>query len=400
MEAPVSEHTVELFMDYGQFCLHGGLGELEDEMPLLEQALAAQPCAANGTSVLVLNPHQNNFRMPVTVQVWTARPPADRDAWQQVCEARLRIGPDGKLAMTSPVDGYAECPVPEGEYLIEVSGRGFVNYGWPGSTEPGDEWRLRLWPDDGGEPLPARRWEMPGYGVPENSPAPEPQAPAKHEEPERITMIDASEPELVGYSGPQLVSRSELLERKAAAERERWGGEPIPRLDVHWNAHEIARYDRGFAEAVAAMDDSRLRELARWAAHRAYEKAGIADKPWVRPALTALTNGAPLPPPFDDLSTAFERLFAEEREQSEDDEVVTAEWSMTIRGAASELPANPFAGEDIHRGAFALPALEHATDENALRAALTCFYEAALVYGADAEELFAAARAAFGLPPR
>jgi hypothetical protein len=36
--------------------------------------------------------------------------------------------------------------VPTGSYAVLVSGRGFVARGWPGSTTPGDVWRVQLWP--------------------------------------------------------------------------------------------------------------------------------------------------------------------------------------------------------------------------------------------------------------
>jgi hypothetical protein len=39
-----------------------------------------------------------------------------------------------------------EIDVPPGLYHALITGRGFVSHGWPGSTEPGDEWRIRLWP--------------------------------------------------------------------------------------------------------------------------------------------------------------------------------------------------------------------------------------------------------------
>ncbi len=57
----ISEHAVVLAMDYGQFSISGGLGDLDDDLELLEQAQAAQPSAGNGHALVVLSPHQNNF---------------------------------------------------------------------------------------------------------------------------------------------------------------------------------------------------------------------------------------------------------------------------------------------------------------------------------------------------
>lgn len=166
--SPVAESTVVLAMDYGQFCLDGGLGDIDNEMELLEQAQAAQPSAGDGTMLVVLCPHQNNFEMSVDVQVFDRRPAADRSEWQQVSEGHLEIDGSGMLSLSSPTTEPVTVAVPPGRYMVEVSGRGFVNYGWPGSTTPGDVWRLRLWPDDDSALEPAQLWDMPGYGTPEN----------------------------------------------------------------------------------------------------------------------------------------------------------------------------------------------------------------------------------------
>lgn len=71
----ISEQAVVLAMDYGLFSLSGGLADFEDEFELLAQAQAALPCAGDGKALVVLSPHQNNFEMPIAVQLWDgARP--------------------------------------------------------------------------------------------------------------------------------------------------------------------------------------------------------------------------------------------------------------------------------------------------------------------------------------
>jgi hypothetical protein len=72
--------------------------------------------------------------------------------------------------IASPTTKEIYCAIPPGDHLIEVSGRGFISYGWPGSTKPGDVWRIRLWPDNGTEPRSPQMWAMPGFGIPDNSP--------------------------------------------------------------------------------------------------------------------------------------------------------------------------------------------------------------------------------------
>ncbi|WP_067479483.1 hypothetical protein [Nocardia amamiensis] len=386
---PVSEETVELFMDYGQFCIDGGLGDPDSEPDLLDRALAAQPYASDGLAMVVLNPHQNNFRMPVTVQVWGARPPGDRDQWQQVCEARLRVSPEGFLSLSSPTDGAVDCEVPEGDYLIEVSGRGFVNYGWPGSTEPGDVWRIRLWPDDGSEPLLAMQWNMPGYGVPENVPIPDGPTSPEPEESEWVTVFDED--------GVHHLHLSELPERAAAFERKQWGGDPIEELRDLSGAEEVSRYDRPLAEAIATMDEQDLRRLARWSAVQACDKAEIAERPWIQRALSALREGSRLPQPFDDMEAAFTRLHEEDFGPVDEDgnEIVGS-----LVAGSRESATNPFDLGPIHRPSFALPTIVDATKPDARDAAITTLHETAIVFGPDVDVLFAAVRTEFGLPPR
>ncbi|WP_063721680.1 hypothetical protein [Nocardia vinacea] len=371
----VAEHTVELMMDYGQFCIDGGLGDPDNEIDLLDRAFAQQPCAGDGTVLLVLSPHQNNFEMSIAVQVWDGRPPNDRDDWQQVSEGRLRVDSDGTLSISSPTDGWADpCPVPPGDYLIEVGGRGFVNYGWPGTTTPGDIWRIRLWPDDGDDLLPHRQWDMPGYGVPENVPIPEPTTTEDAEE--WVLVMDAT--------GSRYIPAGELVAETAAAERVEWGGDPIPELREHLSAAELARFDRPLAEAIAAMDEPTLRRLARRCAVKACELADIAERPWIAMGLLALREGQPLPAPFDDMPTAFERLEGEEFGPAEDN----SRQLVATMGESTRSQANPFDIGPVHRPFFALSAIEHATNPDALAAAIAALHTAALTFGADAPVLF------------
>lgn len=388
----LSEESVELFMDYGQFCIDGGLGDADEELELLEQALAAQPFASNGRAVVVLSPHQNNFRMPVSVQVWDRRPPDDRDEWEQVCETRLRVDDGGGLTLSSPTDGYAGCDVPAGAYLIEISGRGFLTYGWPGSTEPGDSWRIRLWPDDGSEPRPARQWEMPGYGVPDNDPMPEPAAATEPDAAESAAD-DEEWVMILDGAGAQRITVAELRERAAADERRRWGGEPIPRLEPYAGAEDIARFDRRFAEALAVADEAQLRRVAIRAATLACEKAGIAEKDWIAAGLDAVRSGAPLPALFADPEAAFDRLHAEEFGSDGEDRALIAVLE------SREPAGNPFYdGRPVHRPSFALPTIGHAAAADPLEAAVRSIYEAGLVYGPEAAQFFAVVRSEVGLP--
>ncbi|MFD3701522.1 hypothetical protein ACFWUP_00085 [Nocardia sp. NPDC058658] len=159
----VVDHHLELLLDYSHFILHGGEGAEDAELTLLDAAFAHGPSAGDGHTVVVISPQQTAFDMPIRIQVWDQRP-ADDGNWQQVSEARLRIGEHG-LTISSPVDGWAQAPVPPGDYLAEIAGTDFAKHG-----EPGDHWRIRLWPDDGASLRPPRIWEAPESDTSTNTP--------------------------------------------------------------------------------------------------------------------------------------------------------------------------------------------------------------------------------------
>jgi hypothetical protein len=161
----LTNHRLTLAIDYGQFTVTGSIRDT-DTLELLAQAEAKPPSSGNCGTVLILSPHQNNFETAVDVEIWDARPPTDRDLWQQVSEDRMDVDKRGLITLVSPTLNSVDFAIPAGHYVLEASGRGFVNYGWPGSTKPGDVWRLRLWPLDGLGPPEPKRWEMPGYGTP------------------------------------------------------------------------------------------------------------------------------------------------------------------------------------------------------------------------------------------
>jgi hypothetical protein len=156
---PVQELDLTVALDYGQFYLSGSPtddGVTDALVRLVEAAANGQGIAGTEGNefVVVISPHQNNFAMRLRVEVWPAEPPGDLDDWQEAFLTGLMIGPGG-LDYESPTLERVTIPVPPGRYAVRITGRGFVNHGWPGSTTPGDEWRLQLWPT--ADPIRPRR---------------------------------------------------------------------------------------------------------------------------------------------------------------------------------------------------------------------------------------------------
>jgi hypothetical protein len=157
-------HDLTVGMDYGSFVLRGSAEAMEDadDEALFDVATAGDGVAADGSTILVLCRHQNNFAMPLRVEVWDREPDDDVVGWDDAFEAGLEVGADGELWYESPTLPPVHCVVPPGTYRVRVAGRGIHTAGWPGSTTPGDSWRVQLWPATG--PVAARRIGRPAAG--------------------------------------------------------------------------------------------------------------------------------------------------------------------------------------------------------------------------------------------
>ncbi|MFF5225114.1 hypothetical protein [Dactylosporangium sp. NPDC000521] len=136
-------HDRIVTMDHGQFCLVGIPGGSGDYMTYLEAALI-EGIAGDDHAVVVCPPHQNNFEMPLRVELWSGPPADDQAAWQEVFRCCLTVGEDGMYYQSSAAEEVT-FDVPGGTYTMSICGRGFVNRGWPGTTTPGDLWRIQMW---------------------------------------------------------------------------------------------------------------------------------------------------------------------------------------------------------------------------------------------------------------
>lgn len=172
----VYDATVAL--DYGQFSLCGNPERSGDYMAHLEDALSGAGIAGDEYAVVVCSPHQNNFEMPLRVEVWDHRPPDDEAEWEEVFQCGLTVD-DGGLRYQSPTLEETVFDLPEGNYSVLICGRGFVNHGWPGSTTPGDVWRIQMWPSDD-RPAPSRIkiWQLAGRSM-VHRPASTPDSPGE-----------------------------------------------------------------------------------------------------------------------------------------------------------------------------------------------------------------------------
>lgn len=157
-------------------------------------------------------------------------------------------------------------------------------------------------------------------------------------------------------------------QEQLSAELRYWGGRlPSERIRATTgNARAMARRDVDLAEAIAATSPDTQRLIARWAARRAYEVAGIAGLDWVAPALRALDQGHQLPPPFDDPARVWQRLRSDPR----------------VPQATVPFP-DPGGPPNMSQPHMAVPALFAAAGPDPLNAALQALHDAVVAFGRD-----------------
>ncbi|MGV9357395.1 hypothetical protein [Streptomyces misionensis] len=199
-------------------------------------------------------------------------------------------------------------------------------------------------------------------------------------------------------------------ERRLHHERWEWGGRlPSGRLRaVGGNVRGLLRFDSDLVHALDAAGPGVQRTTAVLAAHRACEAAGLTDVPWVARALTALSSGRPLPPPFDDPALMRETLRRDPRVP--DRSVLGAvpperpPYRPPVRGEY-DTPVfmhgttGPSGRGPISQPHFALPAVLAAADPAPLRAALDAVWHAVHTYGEHYPRLLAEVRSGCAGPP-
>nr|BFD86768.1 hypothetical protein StreXyl84_61690 [Streptomyces sp. Xyl84] len=181
-------------------------------------------------------------------------------------------------------------------------------------------------------------------------------------------------------------------ERRLHYEKWVWGGrlpsESLRRVRGS-NVLGLLSFDSDLVHTLDAVGPQVQRAVSLLAARRACEEAGLAEMVWVARALTALTEGRPLPPPFDDRARMGEALRADLPVQGRpvfraipperppycppdtgNESVVVVHPTIT--------PSDP--GE-ISPPHFALPAVLAAADTDPLRAALDAVWHALHTYG-------------------
>ncbi|GIJ70734.1 hypothetical protein [Virgisporangium ochraceum] len=404
---------------YGQFYV------VSRELPDMTKAFAGQVnglCGAGEPGALFLMTGTHSGRVRLRVELHEREPPAAADEWEEVVEApfvprgaTVDLVPwgDGTLAPLPLIpDGPETGPLPtfRVRYCAAGMDEGRDPFGGfdPDTLEDDDytymdqrpdRYLLCFWPDD----APDGAGGGPGGGPVDGFPRPDAivlrtsraagywhdWASALPAPPSLWEQVEAARRER-----QEQERRAEEYRRRDEARR--WGGRPPgERLRrVVGNVQGIARLDRDLVDGVAGADDAVQREIAVWAARRAFAHAGIADLDWLAPAWTALRHGRPLPAEFTDPAALFARISdRHEAGGHEPGGYRIVAFARRGRGAAPSLGA--MLDAPVNPVAMAVPALAAAAGPDPLQAALEALWAATTTFGTRRAEFLAEVRREF-----
>jgi hypothetical protein len=355
----------DVWVAYGQIYLVSSTDEAGSTM---EDAFRGQSNGICGAAVpggLFLMTGTHTGRVGFTVELHHREPPLD-NRWQEAVEVSFTAG-GGDVGLAEwGGQGWHPLSIPAGDYRVRYCALGMDDGHQGGGPEDGqpphDHYLLQLWPAGPGTDRVVRQttelaayWRLWARDLP---PAPTPQEIAE------VTRQH------------RLAQQAQEAAWQADADRHRWGNRaPNDRLrHVGGNVRAMEQLDLPLVFDLSETSDATLRTLALWAAERAYEAAGLTALPWAAPALAALRQGRPLPPPFDDPGAPWPHL---------DTTPITTVRSYDGRH------------ERISQQHAAVPALLGAAEPDALQAALDALFAAVVTYGDRYPNLLAALKKEF-----
>jgi hypothetical protein len=417
-EEPIVRRPVE-----GEVHVHYGQIYVETDPdhfgPGLSEAFAGQSvglCGAATPGALWLNTGLHTGDVGFTVEVHEQAPPLD-PAWEDVVEVPFRpVSADSALVEWGGGASW-QLGLEETDYRVRYCARGMDQASERDvrldGEPPLDCYLLQFWP---APPEPDRvlkqTSQAAAYWHRYARELPPPPTPAERAEAERRA---------------RLAQEAAERERRLAHERWEWGGQPPSQAlrDVGGIVYGLLEFDPALLHAIDAAGPATQRAVAVFAARRACEAAGLTALDWVADALTALAEGRPLPPPFDDDARMWQILATDPRvpdrtvgravpperapfrpsAAADDPMPQPQEVARAVVGPAAAVAEAAAAKSGMRAGAFtigrpdpsarmsqphmALPAVTGAAEPDPLRAALDAVFAAVVTYGENHPALLA-----------
>jgi hypothetical protein len=261
-------------------------------------------CGAAWPGTLWLVTGLNYGGVGFRVEVHDERPELD-DSWEEIIEASYR--PLGRVSLVEWGDGKSwDLGLADVDYRVRYSASGMdraSDVHTRDDDEPViDRYLLQFWPCP---PEPDQVVKQTGEVAANRRRTVRKLPPPSLPDPEQEARWKA---ELECWE-------RERIHTEVIPEAVHWGGTlPSPALQqLRGDAREMAMAERGLAEVLATESPQRQRKIAGWVARRAYREIGLAELDWVAPALTAVEQGRPLPPPFHLAGLAWHWLQSDSR---------------------------------------------------------------------------------------
>lgn len=394
MRRPV---TGEVRVQYGQIFVDSK--PLASDYPELSEAFAGQTgglCGAAVPGVFRLMTGLRGGGVGFVVEVHDEAPALGPD-WEDVVEVSFRPA----SAHTSLVEwGGGEewdLSLARTDYRVRYCARGMDEGNELGSRVAGkpqaDSYLLQFWPAPPGPDRVVRQTSE--------------FAAHRHREVRELLPLPEQRAETKRLA--QQAEERAAEERRLHYERWEWGGR-LPSEGLRGvresNVLGLLRFDSALVHALDAAGPEVQRAVALLAARRACEVSCLTDVPWVAQALTALTEGRPLPPPFDDWDRAFATLRSDSQVPERMVRVVMPPERPPYRPATpapglqhepvemGRTAGTPHGPHETRQPHAALPAVFAAAEPDPLKAALDSVWAAVNAYGEHYPKLLEEIRSA------
>ncbi|WP_326686501.1 hypothetical protein OIE63_04710 [Streptomyces sp. NBC_01795] len=288
----------EFSVDYGQMYIDSRAEADIHEGPEagLHECFMGQQAGLCGAAVpghLFLLTGISEGSVPLTVELHEAEPPLDFDGWEDIVETPFRAASNDTTLNEWDGEGR-DLGLPAGTYRARYHCRGMDEaVGLRLEDEAVlDEYLLQFWPaPHESDRVVKQTSESAAYWHQFASELPPPPTPEELAEAERLTREKEEQDE---------------RERRERAEKREWGGRlPSDRLrSVGKAAAGLRTLDVALVHAVDEAGPETQRAIARWAAHRSCDVAGLSGADWIARGLAGLDRGLPFSPPLDDPKTA------------------------------------------------------------------------------------------------
>ena len=366
--------------DYGQLYVESGGDALEMDKCFGGQANGLCGGAVPGTLFLITGTDVGEVDFTVELH---DQPPAVGEEWEDVVEVSFRPGGPVVLCTWAHENSWSLDALEPIDHRVRYCVVGMDDARGGGSPEPSRErYLLQFWP---APPEPDRIVRQ----------------TSEHAAYWHRYAAEQPPPSTAEEKAEALRRAREEQERAAArarleAEERRWGGRlPSEELrQLSGRSLLVVGLDRPLGEAIAEAGPVVQRDVARWAARRAFTEAGLADVDWIAPALAAVDRGEPLPPPFGDgkpLGELLNLLLADDRVPKTPISSLDGKRRVVLQVGSTDGKRG-----NVLQQAMALPALFDAYEENPLKAALDALWAGVQTFGRHRHGvLFAELRDAF-----